>query len=1173
MNGLIQQIQLADKYSRLKADGTKETWPEVVDRVIVFLSNEVHKRGKNPPREWWAEIRDAMREMSVLPSMRVVQMAGPALERDHVGAYNPVVGSTKVLTSRGYVPIEDLYTAKLPVTVLNKSGEWASATVQAHGKQEVVEVVLRKKKGRIQRAVVCTPNHRWLTTAGEVKATSELIPGQDAIPFQSAPKTITSQDDYILGVRHGLVYGDGTAVYAAKRHSGYHIRLCGEQNHALLFWFSSYPVSYPATFNGDPVVYLFDDWAKTHALKELPQEHESLDYWLGFFRGWIAADGFVTKGNQAGLTLPTALVPTVIGLLARSGFVVSAKRELPPVTNFGRRKTPLTTIMFDGSSLVVEDFLKPYAFPIRFVAQPEFVIESIRTLDAPQAVFCLTVPETNTFVLEHGIVTGNCAFLALDKPSALAELLYIMMQGTGVGFSVEQHYTSMWPKVVDPHHAGSPSTLNSRWIVPDSTEGWVDAYKTCIEREMWGVEMTFDYSRIRPSGAPLKTKGGYASGPEPFKELIEFTQQIIRSARGRQLTPFEIHRLATKAGSIVMVGGVRRAAQISLSDADDVEMREAKSGAFWEKYPELSMANNSAVVNTDEQLEKEWDQLRNSGTGERGLFNPGGPIPERRERREFGTNPCLTGDTVIATVAGGRTFKELAEIGQDVPVYAWDPQTKLPVVRTMRNPHKTRSNVPVLEITFDSGLSVKATYDHNFYNFRGQKVQAQNLRVGQSVRAWSMSKHRDGHLRVHGWDSKENKAVHQWVHRMIWEAVYGAIPDGMTIHHLDGNPENNTVANMKLVTPTEHNQIHYPERLVNGFDGSAYNHKVISIREAGFEDVYNGCVDDVHTYIVLDPHPIAGVASGIVSANCGEILLRSRQFCNLSIAVARPQDTMETLQKKVRIATLLGTIQSCLTYFPNLPQQWQDNCKEERLLGVDITGTMDCPLLQKADEATADLLTDLRQQAVEWNKQYAQQLNINPSSAVTCNKPSGNSSQLLDSSSGIHPRYAPYYIRRLRIGRDTPLAQHLISMGIPVFPEVGQPDLDSSMVWVFELPAKAPNGAVTRADVTALAQLEYWKMWKLNWTEHNPSCTIYVGDDEWDLVYDWVQSNWDIIGGLSFLPRDNHIYQLAPYQEITEDDYIKRVAAINWDGGSLSEWAGEQAGATDAACASGVCEF
>lgn len=547
-------------------------------------------------------------------------------------------------------------------------------------------------------------------------------------------------------------------------------------------------------------------------------------------------------------------------------------------------------------------------------------------------------------LLRDNVGAYNCAYLELDKPEALSELLYVMMQGTGVGFSVEDRVIDKWPVVEDQRSRDLSVVLPH--VIEDSTEGWVDAYQHGILNWMQGFDVDFDYSNIRPSGAPLKTKGGYASGPEPFRDLLEFTRTIILGAAGRKLTALEVHRLATKAGSIVMVGGVRRAAQISLSSVENVEMRHCKDGLFWLDKPELSMANNSAVITEKEQLAMEWPALRASGTGERGLFNPFGPMPDRRNTdHDFGTNPC------------------------------------------------------------------------------------------------------------------------------------------------------------------------------------------------------------------------------------GEILLRSRQFCNLSIAVARPDDTVDDLFEKVRIATMIGTIQSLLTFFPNLPPQWKFNCEDERLLGVDITGTMDCPLLQTISPETQSLLGDLRRYAVLCNEEFAHALETRSSAAVTCNKPSGNSSQLLDSSSGIHPRYAPWYIRRLRIGQNTPLAGHLRSMGVPVFPEVGCANLDISPVWVFELPAKSPATAITKNQIDAITQLEYWKMWKLEWTEHNPSCTIYVDEDEWDTVYQWVWENWDLIGGLSFLPKDKHVYQLAPYQEIDENEYERRVAEISWDGRALNAWAGEQAGSTDAACAGDFCEF
>lgn len=385
----------------------------------------------------------------------------------------------------------------------------------------------------------------------------------------------------------------------------------------------------------------------------------------------------------------------------------------------------------------------------------------------------------------------NCAYLALTSPKDLGELLYIMMQGTGIGFSVEEHLIAEWPKVQGDYYDTFAPRENDPgrrpFVVDDSTDGWVHAYNHCIEHAFqYHSHIEWNFDLIRPAGSLLRTKGGYASGPEPLARLLQQTHDIIRAKAGQQLTPFDVHRLATLAGSVVMVGGVRRAAQISLSSAGDDEMRNCKHGTFWLNYPELSMANNSAVIQEQDELAVEWPALRASGTGERGLFNPNGPIPARRDpNHDFGTNPC------------------------------------------------------------------------------------------------------------------------------------------------------------------------------------------------------------------------------------GEILLRSKQFCNLSIAVARPDDNVDSLREKVKIATLIGTIQSCLTHFPFLSPEWKKNCEEERLLGVDITGTMDCPLLAYANSSTAFILRMLRDEAVYWNGVYASALDINQSVAVTCNKPSGNSSQLLDCSSGIHPRYAPFYIRQI----------------------------------------------------------------------------------------------------------------------------------------------------------------
>lgn len=538
----------------------------------------------------------------------------------------------------------------------------------------------------------------------------------------------------------------------------------------------------------------------------------------------------------------------------------------------------------------------------------------------------------------------NCAYLELDSPAALGELLYILMQGTGVGYSVERRVTRQWPASARVELGPTPVR-----VIEDSTEGWCKALVDTLVWSLDGWDPQWDFSAIRPEGTWLHTKGGRASGPEPLKQLLMTAHTLIRHAAGRPLRPFEIHRLATLCGSIVQVGGVRRAAEIALFDANDAEMAACKDGAFWDTYPELAMANNSMVFTGDadpDQIHALVQHLQSVGSGEPGIFRRDGVIPSRRVPRPFGTNPC------------------------------------------------------------------------------------------------------------------------------------------------------------------------------------------------------------------------------------GEIILRPRQFCNLSIAVARPDDTLQTLRTKVRLAALVGTLQSCLTTFRYLSPAWAQNCQEERLLGVDITGTVDCPLLQPGPQLAARL-ADLHEAAIQANVEIAQILQIPVSASVTCNKPSGNSSQLLGASSGIHPRYAPYYVRRLRISARSPLGQHLRALGLPVFPEVGQGTLDEARVWVVELPVKAPEGSLTRHHLTAAQQLDYWRQWKRHWTEHNPSCTIYVGRDEWADVEAFLLAQWADIGGLSFLPKDDHTYQLAPYEEISKADYEARLAQLpeSLQLGTIRETLDLTTVAQDYACVGGVCEL
>ncbi|MFN3385500.1 MAG: ATP cone domain-containing protein, partial [Candidatus Thermochlorobacter sp.] len=515
------------------------------------------------------------------------------------------------------------------------------------------------------------------------------------------------------------------------------------------------------------------------------------------------------------------------------------------------------------------------------------------------------------------VAAYNCSYIAPDCLKDFSEIMYILMCGTGVGFSVEQQTIHKLPQIKK-----QIGKKRSTFVIEDSKEGWADAFVYGLEAWFSGEDVTFDYSRIRPQGARLKTMGGRASGPEPLRALLDFSRERILQRQGRRLSTLDVHDIICKIGEVVVMGGVRRSALISLSDLDDVDMRHAKDGAFYISHPERSMANNSAIYNekpTVSEFLDEWLALIKSGSGERGIFNRSGILGQLPERRRE---------------------------------------------------------------SFANYLSTCGT-----------------------------------------------------------------------------NP-------------------------------------------------------------------------------CGEIILRSKQFCNLSEVVARAEDTPETLLRKIRLATVLGTYQSTLTHFPYLSPEWKKNCEEERLLGVSITGQWDAPAVRNPETLRA-----LKEEAIRVNQDYAKRFGINASTCITCVKPSGTVSQLVDAASGMHPRHAPYYIRRIRISASDPLFKMLKDQKFPYKPEVGQVD-GTATTYVLEFPVKAPEGAIYRDDLSALEQLEHWKMIKTNYTEHNPSVTVTVGDDEWLEVGNWLYKNWDIIGGLSFLPCTNHVYALAPYEAITKEKYEELVSKL-----------------------------
>lgn len=512
------------------------------------------------------------------------------------------------------------------------------------------------------------------------------------------------------------------------------------------------------------------------------------------------------------------------------------------------------------------------------------------------------------------VAAYNCSYIAVTQIRDFGEILYISMCGTGVGFSVEEKAIQNLPQIKIQTGA-----ILETHIVDDSKEGWADALILGLTTWFDGKDIKFDFSKLRPAGARLKTMGGKSSGPAPLISLINFCREKILKRQGRRLNTLDVHDIVCKIGDCVVMGGVRRSALISLSDLDDLAMRDAKKGQFYVANPERSMANNSTIFNNkpnSAEFLEEWLALVKSGSGERGIFNRGSLSKQLPARR-------------------------LSVIQSDLDLMGCNP--------------------------------------------------------------------------------------------------------------------------------------------------------------------------------------------------CGEIDLLSKEFCNLSEIVARVDDTSETLLQKIRLATIIGTYQATLTYFPYLSEKWKENCEKERLLGVSITGQWDCPVVR--NEA---VLRELKSEAIRTNQLYAAKFGINPSTCITCVKPSGNGSQLIDASSGMHPRHAKYYIRRVRISPHESLFKMLKDQKITYHPEVGEVDGLAS-VYVLEFPVKAPEGAVTKNNLTAIEQLEYWKMVKLNYTEHNPSITISVGNNEWISVCNWLYENWDILGGLSFLPREEHVYQLAPYEEITKEQYEKLV--------------------------------
>jgi ribonucleoside-diphosphate reductase alpha chain len=551
--------------------------------------------------------------------------------------------------------------------------------------------------------------------------------------------------------------------------------------------------------------------------------------------------------------------------------------------------------------------------------------------------------------LDKDNVAGfNCSYLHIDSPRSFDELMYVLMCGTGVGFSVERNFINKLPEIAETFHA-----TDSVIVVSDSKIGWASAFRELIAMLYAGKIPKWDMHNVRPAGARLKTFGGRASGPEPLVDLFNFCVGVFSKAAGRKLTSIECHDVVCKIADIVVVGGVRRSALISLSNLSDPRMAKAKSGDWWRNEGHRRLANNSVAYTEKPDFESFLSEMQNmyeSKAGERGIFS----------------------------------------------------------------------------------------------RIAAQKVASKNGR-------------RDA------------------------EQDFGTNP-------------------------------------------------------------------------------------------CSEIILRSNQFCNLSEVVVRSEDTLETLKSKIEVAAMIGTLQATLTDFRYLRKVWQRNTEEEALLGVSLTGIMDHKVLGSSTDKLSEWLEEMKGVAVKTNKAWAKKLGINQSAAITCVKPSGTVSQLVDSASGIHPRFSKHYIRRVRSDAKDPLAQYMSTAGFPV-----EQDVMSPASLVFSFPVKSPKTSTTVKQVGAMEQLALWKAYQNHWCEHKPSITVYYTDDEFLQVSQWIWENFDLCSGISLLPYSDHVYQQAPYEEIDANQYKELVKAmpkdINWNDLENFEQEDNTTGSQELACVGGACEI
>ncbi len=873
--------------------------------------------------------------------------------------------------------------------------------------------------------------------------------------------------------------------------------------------------------------------------------------------------------------------------------------------------------------------------------------------------------------LEKENICGfNCAFITINKPVKFSEALNILMCGTGVGFSCERQFVAELP-VVGPFDACTLHGLppEESFVIEDSRGGWVKAFRHLIDKSYMGEEVDFDFSKIRPAGAPLKTMGGRSSGPEPLKKLFKYTSELFKGAQGRKLSSIEVHDLMCMIAEIVVVGGVRRSALISLSNLSDQRMRDAKSGAWWETAPHRGLANNSVAYTEKPDAEifmQEWLSLVKSKSGERGIFNrqaaqkQAAKFGRRPADIDYGTNPCcFTGDMRLLTPNGYVRFDKLVN-NDVVEVVSSDGSVTKGEVWSSG----IKETVAVKFHHSYERLPIKCTADHVFQLVDGSECQAKDL-AGKRLKVFvdyethDYSKEEilagfmlgdgalnrldsDDHLGIEvyfgekdldvaqlfnqgtgTWYSREARNIAEQFSLPAKKIGERGMPDRVGLlkglYSANGSVITDQRISLKSIDKAQiegvqallkrlniYSYITTNKAKKNKFANGEYECKesydlnisklesVVRFAEKiGFVQRYKmdalknliekrsylvrsiQALGEAEVFDFTEPKNHWGVVEGVVVHN-SEIILRDRQFCNLTEVIVRSDDNYKTLLRKVKLATALGTFQATLTDFDEefVSPEWAKNTAEEALLGVSLTGIMDNHFMSTISALTKGALSTLKASVVDCNREWAAKLGINPSAATTCVKPSGTVSQLCDTASGIHARHNSHYIRTVRVDKKDPLYSFMQDKGFVLEDDQMRPDSTA----VASFPIKAPNDSVTRNDLSALHALKIWLMYQRHWCEHKPSVTITVRDEEWMEVGAWVYKHFDEVSGISFLPHSDHTYAQAPYQDLTEKEYNDWVASnplpeIDWTDLADYEKEDNTVSSQTLACTGNNCEL